>query len=163
MRFIKRVVLFIIAFIMGLYCAIKVLFKPTIKELSSARALSAKHFSMFLLMDRWVFLKQKKKCLDKFFYENGYHTIAIYGVNYIGNALIEELKGTSIIVRYGIDRAQINREDGLKVMNPESNLDNVDVVIVTPVNSFEQIADDISKKIDCPIVSIEEVISYCGQ
>ncbi len=161
MKIMKRIILSVLSFGLGCYCSVKVLLNPTIRELGNARTMSSKHLSMFLLMNRWVFLKQHEKCLDKYFIDNGYYRIAVYGLNYIGNALIEELKGTNIVVEYGIDRSQINREDDLKMVTPEDIFDDVDVIVVTPLNAYEQIADDISKKIYCPIVSIEEIVNYC--
>ena len=38
------------------------------------------------------------------------------------------------------------------------SLEAVDVIVVTPITSFFEIEDELSKKVSCPIISIEDVI-----
>ena len=49
--------------------------------------------------------------------------------------------------------------DGLKIIKPTDSYDEVDVVIITPVHYFAEIAELLNDKVRCPIVSIENVIT----
>ena len=161
MKTIKKILILLGSFVIGSCCTMKFIVKPTIMELKKTRELSTKHLSMFLLMNKWVYIKQHSKSLSLFFYDNSYKRVAIYGMNYMGSTLVEELKSEKITVEYGIDRAQIIRNDNLKIISPDDFFNEVDVVIVTPISAYEEIADSISKKINCPIVSMDEVVLYC--
>ena len=77
----------------------------------------------------------------------------------LGNRLFEELSGSPILVDYGIDRdvcCTIARIDN--VYSPEDDLPEVDVVVITPYSSFDSIRKVQEKKMDCPIVSLEEIV-----
>jgi len=42
---------------------------------------------------------------------------------------------------------------------PTDELPDVDVIVVTADYYFEEIKDKLSKKVDCPIISIGEILS----
>ena len=48
---------------------------------------------------------------------------------------------------------------GIPVVLPTEEVKGVDAVIVTAVAEFDNIYDILKCKVDCPIISIEEVIS----
>ena len=52
----------------------------------------------------WLALKIRKKSLAEYLLERDIHSVAIYGMGYLGELLWEDLKDTSISVAYGIDR-----------------------------------------------------------
>ena len=56
------------------------------------RELAEKHLALFLMMNQWVKVKQEGKNLSCYFEKNGYKKIAIYGMSYAGETLLEELK-----------------------------------------------------------------------
>lgn len=56
-----------------------------------AQGMSKKHLSLFLMMNQWVRIKQEGKNLSSYFEKNGYKNIAVYGMSYAGETLIEEL------------------------------------------------------------------------
>ena len=64
---------------------------------------SDKYEQTLLMTIRWLKVKMENGKLEDYFLQKGYHTIAIYGMNYVGVRLYEELEGTSIKVLYGID------------------------------------------------------------
>ncbi len=74
------------------------------KQLSKKSGMSDKHLALFLMMNQWVRVKQEGKNLSSYFEENGYHKIAVYGMSYAGETLVNELEGTNIEVAYGIDQ-----------------------------------------------------------
>ena len=74
------------------------------KKLEQANAMSSKHLELFKMMNQWVKIKQEGKNLSLYFETNGYKKIAIYGMSYAGETLINELENSSVTVAYGIDR-----------------------------------------------------------
>lgn len=58
-------------------------------------------------MNQWVKIKQEGKNLSEYFEESWYKRIAIYGMNYAGETLVDELKDIGITIAYGIDKTQI--------------------------------------------------------
>lgn len=112
----------------------------------------------YSLLNQWLSLKNEGKSLEKYFIDNGYSTIAIYGMGEMGNRLYEELKRSSITVKYAIDKNAGSAFSELEVYNLEEDLEEVDVVVVTAVFAFEEIYEELSGQVDFPIISLEDVI-----
>ena len=90
--------------------------------------------------------------------ENGYKHIAIYGMHHMGKCLLNELQGSEICVDYAIDKRPENAEDLIKVYLPDEDLPTVDAVVVTAFYYFDEIEDHLDNQLDCPIISIEDII-----
>ena len=73
-------------------------------------------------------------------------------------ALKEELKGTDIEVAYGIDQKADSIFSDINVVSPEYCLDNVDAIVVTAIHFFDEIEEKLSEKVDCPILSLEDIL-----
>lgn len=142
----------------GVMMSNKFIVKPTIDELKKARELASKHLDLYMLMNDWVYVKQHGKNLADFFERNSYKKIAIYGMNYVGKTLVQELEGTSIDVVAGIDKAASDTVGNVKVYTPDNFSAEVDAVVVTPITYFDDIADMMETKVTCPILSIEDII-----
>lgn len=127
---------------------------PRIKELER---LSDKHLMLFLMMNDWVRLSIMSKTVKEYFKRNGYTSVAIYGMSYVGETLNMELAGSDIKVLYAIDR---NTEacNSLEVLNPEDDLPPVDIVVVTAIQSFESIRDSLVDRVKCPVVSLDDIV-----
>ncbi len=113
----------------------------------------------FQLLNHWLEIKNEGKSTVCYFEEMGYHHIAIYGMAELAIRLSEDLKGSSISVDYGIDRdvsCSMARID--KVYSPDDNLPETEAVIVTPYAAFEDIKKNLKMKVNCPIISLEEVV-----
>jgi len=129
-----------------------------IRKTNKLTGLVVKNEQLMLLMAQWMENKRKNKRIESFFEKNGFETIAIYGMSYLGECLYEELKGSeSVRVDYAIDKNPVNTTD-LRICNPDGDLDEVDAIVVTAVYYFDEIADVLWEKVDCPIVSLEDVI-----
>ncbi len=120
--------------------------------------LSDKHLALFLMMNQWVKVKQDGKNLSSYFEQEGYKKIAIYGMHYAGETLVEELMGTGIDVKYGIDKNAEKIFVDFDVVTPDSQLDEVDAVVVSSITFFDEIKDMLSDKVDCPIISLEDIL-----
>lgn len=120
--------------------------------------MSDKHLALFLMMNQWVKVRQEGKTLSEYFERNNYKNIAIYGMSYAGETLVDELKDSRICVKYGIDKkaSRINKEIDLVTM--EDNLQEVDAVVVTAITFFDEIAEKLEERLNCPILSLEDIL-----
>lgn len=123
-----------------------------------AEKLSGKFSAMFHMMNQWVKVKQEGKNLSSFFEKNNYKKVAIYGMGYVGETLLEELKDTGIEVAYGIDRRVFSSHADIRIVPPDGLPGCVDAIVVTAIDSFDEIEEMLSEKVECPIVSIEDIV-----
>ena len=128
-------------------------------ETARARQMSDKHLALFKMMNQWVKVKQEGKNLSTYFENNGYRKIAIYGMSYAGETLIEELRETNTEVAYGIDQNAGRLYAQVDIVTLEDTLKKVDAVVVTAITFFDEIEEKLSKLVDCPIVSLEDILS----
>lgn len=118
-----------------------------------------KFVKYFGLLDRWLWLKLQNRDIKEFFEAKGYKRIAIYGLGEVGSRLYEELSRTSDIrVIYAIDSMAPKKRSPLKVYKPEDVLPDVDVVVVSVDYIYDEIAELLSDKVSCPVISIDDVI-----
>lgn len=127
-------------------------------DVDKCRQMSDKHLSLFLLMNEWMKTKQEGKHIKEYFEKNGYKTVAVYGLSYVGERLLEELKGCDIKIGYAIDKNAASIYSDIDVYEPNDNFPKVDVIIVTAVYFFDEIYNDLVNKVNCPVVSFEDVL-----
>ncbi len=112
--------------------------------------------SYYNLLNQWLCIKQENKSLEKYFMDNSYKTIAIYGMGEMGNRLYEDLKQTNIEVKYAIDK------DGgfgeIDIFDMEDEFPEVDAIVVTAIFDFETIEENLREKVNYDIVSLEDVV-----
>lgn len=120
--------------------------------------MSEKHLALFLMMNQWVKVKQEGKHLADYLEKQGYKSIAIYGMSYAGERLLEELKGSDIEVRYGIDRNAETIYSDIDLVTIEDSLEPVDAIIITSIFFFDEIEEQLSEKVDYPIISLEDIL-----
>lgn len=129
------------------------------KKLMVEKQFSTKHLELYLMMDRWVEVKQKGKNLADYLKQEGYQTIAIYGMSYAGNRLVKELEGTGIEIKYGIDKKADNIHSKIKIYTPKDIMEDVDAVVVTSISFFDEIAEKLEEQFICPIISLDDIIN----
>ncbi len=127
-------------------------------KVNQKQKLSDKHLALFLMMNQWVKIKQEGKNLSSYFEEAGYHEIAIYGMSYAGETLIEELKNSDVKIKYGIDKNADKIYAEFDVVSPDDALIEVDAIVVTSITFFDEIEEHLREKIDCPIISLEDIL-----
>lgn len=127
-------------------------------ELGKKKSMSDKHLALYLMMNQWVKVKQEGKNLASYFEKNGYRKIAIYGMNYVGETLLEELRGSEIQVEYGIDKNGEGLYSEIDIVTPDDSLDEVDAIVVTAITFFDEIEEKLSQKVSCPIISLEDIL-----
>ena len=126
--------------------------------LGRMRRLSDKYQALFLMMNQWVKQKQNGKSLVSYFEKRGYKIIAIYGMSYVGETLVDELKSSKIQIGYGIDQRAHTICSNIEIITMEDPLPDVDVIIVTAIGNFDDIQNKLSVKVCCPIISLEDIL-----
>lgn len=128
------------------------------KEVQKWKDYSNKHLALYKMMCQWVTVKQRGANLADYFEKKGYRRIAIYGMSFAGDTLVGELENTSVKVVYGIDKNAASLYSEVDIVTMEDSLEEVDAVVVTAITFFEEISDALSAKIDCPIISLEDIL-----
>ncbi len=124
----------------------------------SSKQLSEKHLSLFLMMNQWVTIKQEGKSLISYFDKYNYKRIAIYGMSYAGERLLAELNNSDIKVAYGIDKNANGIYTDIEMYTLEDELPKVDMIVVTSIFFFDEIEEKLSLKVNCPIISLEDIV-----
>lgn len=146
------------AMVAGVILGIAITEKKNKKCMMKELLTSNKNYTLFRIMSQWLKVKQKGKNLSEYFELAGYKKIAIYGMGYLGETLLKELSDTKTEVLYGIDQNAASIYAKVDVLSLKDELQSVDVVVVTVINSFEMISENIKKELDCPVISIVDVV-----
>ena len=117
-----------------------------------------KYYKMFRTLYNWIKLKNRNILINEYLQRKGWKQIAIYGMGYIGECLYEELEKTDIMVLYGIDQSARDYKGEICIYRIDEQLEDVDAVIVTFEGEFEIIKKSVHNKIECPIVTIDELL-----
>lgn len=117
-----------------------------------------KFYQMFRFMDNWMNQKIKGNKIEEYLLKNNYRNIAIYGMSYIGQTLINELEGSEICIKYGIDQDSEVYWNTFMIVKPQEVTEDVDAVIVTALSFFDEVKKTLQGKISCPIISLEEIV-----
>ena len=154
----KRKILTLISLLAGTVMAITIVGKTMGKSLSKSNNMSNKHLALFLMMNQWVKVKQEGKGLAEYFEKNGYKRIAVYGMSFAGETLLDELNDTNVEVVYGIDKKVDSIYLDKKILTVEDELEEVDVIVVTAITFFDEIEKTLKNKVECPIISLEDIL-----
>ncbi|MDF2544543.1 MAG: hypothetical protein K0S47_4261 [Herbinix sp.] len=114
--------------------------------------------SYYNMLTRWLELEDNNLAIDKLFKQYGYNKIAIYGMGKIGMRLCNQLRNTDIEIAYVIDQYAKNVLDNICFKDPQDKLDEVDAVIVTIPFAYFEIKNQLTMKLECPIVSLEHIL-----
>lgn len=154
----KKGIISTLSFVCGGAAGISSVWSALSKKTKEAQKYADKHLAIMQVMNQWIINKQEGKSLVTFFEENGYKTIAIYGMSYLGERLEDELRDSGIKVAYAIDKNAENIYADVEVRDPEDAMDEVDAVIVTSVFFFDEIEEQLENVFDCPIISLEDIV-----
>ncbi|MCI8374274.1 MAG: hypothetical protein HFI29_02390 [Lachnospiraceae bacterium] len=154
----KKVILVVVSLLTGIVAGAGAVGKIMGNSLTKSKRLSDKHLALFLMMNQWVKVKQEGKHLTEYFEKNGYKKIAIYGMSYAGETLLDELKDTNVVVAYGIDENADKIYLDVDIVTLEERVEAVDVVVVTAITFFDEIEKKLMERLECPIVSLEDIL-----
>lgn len=129
-----------------------------------ALKLAEKNEQILQIESRWITLKQNGNDVASMLAEKGIYEIAIYGYGVLGRLLLQELKGSSVLVKYIIDNQKLKLEKGAEmpaVIKSSGSLKRVkkmDAIVVTAIADYEEIKQKLEKKTDVKIIHLEELI-----
>lgn len=118
----------------------------------------AKVHQLYMAFDQWLQVRQSGKTLVEYFERHNYKTIAIYGMKELGERLYDELSDSGIEVSYIIDKRAGSIYADVEIVPPEADLEPVDVIVVTALFYFDEVEEALEEKVDCPIVSLEDIL-----
>ncbi len=154
----KKSIVSILSLLTGAAIGGGVVGKKVFQKAQSNKEYSEKHLALFLMMNQWVKVKQEGKQLSTYFEQNHYKKIAIYGMSYAGETLVDELKDTAIEVAYGIDQRADSLFADIDIVSIDDLQNDVDAIVVTAITFFDEIEEKLSEKVECPIISLEDVL-----
>lgn len=154
----KKQIISILSGLTGAAIGAIVMGKASSTESNKKKELSDKHLALFMMMNQWVRVKQEGKSVVDYLKQHNFTTIAVYGMSYAGERLVEEVKGSEIEVAYGIDKNAGGIYADIEVVTPDEHLEEVDAVIVTSIFFMDEIERDLSAKLSCPILSLEDIL-----
>lgn len=128
------------------------------KKMKEMTQKAAKVHELYMAFDQWLRIRQEGKTLVEYFISHNYGTVAIYGMKELGERLYDELEGTDITVSYIIDKNANAIYADVNVITPYEELKPVDVIVVTAVYYFDEIEEMLSEKVNCPIISLEDIL-----
>lgn len=147
------------AFILGTILEVIAVNEVKKKRLAGLRKERDKFSDFYQLGSHWLEIKNLGKSTASYFKEMNYKKIAIYGMGEFANRLSEDLAKSGVEVAYGIDRDVCNAPVRIEaVYTLEDELPMVDAIVVTPFYAMEDIQKALKTKIDCPVISLEEVV-----
>lgn len=113
---------------------------------------------LYLMLSRWWYEKNLGFNIAEKILELGYNSIAIYGMSLCGIILMQELKDSGVKVNYGIDRNATMIFTDIPVYLPDEMLRPVDLVVVTCIDCYDQVVDQMKNKLNTEYKSIEDIV-----
>ena len=80
----------------------------------------------------------------------------------LGLRLIDELKGTSVRILYGIDKNAERIKHDLDIYTPGDHFPKADVIVVTAIHYFPEIQKDLNIVCNYPVISLKDVVESVG-
>ncbi len=128
------------------------------KKYTQKEEFGKKMFEFYNLLIDWLTLKQEGQALTDYFAKNNYKVVAIYGMKELGERLVAELADSKIEVKYVIDKNINGIDCDYEVLTPDAVLPEVDAIVVTAITFFDEIEKNLSSKVNCPVISLEDVV-----
>ena len=130
-----------------------------VNEKSETEYKAEKFHSYFLIMDKWMSLREQQLHLADYLKKYHYNEVAVYGAGVLGKHLITELLEDGITVRYAIDKRDGISCSGIRVCKLCSQMEPVDAIIVTALQEYDDIWREIHEKgVTASVISLKEII-----
>ena len=120
-----------------------------------------KYKKYYGILNQWLYIKEDNILISQYFERKNWLHVAIYGFMALGNHLLCELGKTDVKVEIIIDRRNELVCPGVRIIGPDEDIPDVDVVVVTPVYDYDDIKKTLESKTKAKIISIEDLINEC--
>lgn len=156
----KKGITTILAALMGAAAGAGTLNYQKVKQHEKDCAVIKKNDAILKMFNQWLIIKQQGKSIADYLKENGYQKVAIYGMSYAGERLLDDLVGRGIEVVYVVDQKadRMFADVDLVTKDQIDRQKKIDTVIVTAIYFFDDIEEELSEIIQCPIISLEDII-----
>ena len=111
------------------------------------------------IMNMMLKIISSKRRFTEYFQSLKIHSIAVYGMGYLGERFVEVLVEEGFDIKFAIDK-NIDYSARIRIIKPEEDFDVTDAIIVTPVHLLNEIKASLEIKVSCRIISLEEVVEY---
>ena len=128
------------------------------KEICNLKVSIQRQREYWMILDQWMVAIEKGIVQDQYLIDNGFQTIAIYGMGMLGKHLFNQLQDKKIKIAYLIDCNKIQVSHNIHTYVIEDNLPDCDLIIVTVMYNFDQIKNKLQKKTNARIMSLNEYI-----
>ncbi len=125
--------------------------------------MSDKNSELQVIIQRWLNVKLEKKNFDRVLHQRQIHSIAIYGMSYLGWCLYTELENSETEVSYIIDRAMRDGDEIFKVRRLGETLPRVDAVIVTVLGDTRNLCNVIKEQYNYPVYTMKQILDWCEE
>ena len=111
-------------------------------------------------MDMWMQNREKNKSIGCYLNGKNIKKIGIYGYGMLGRHLVYELKEAGLEDVWIADRRDNISQDFYSFINlaKGDSIPQTELVIVTALGNMEEIENMLRYKVDCPIVSLDEIV-----
>lgn len=157
----KKIIAIITGF-MGAALGAGLVYKVENDKIKKINEVNHKDNEILKLFTKWMKMRQEGKSIADYLIGHGYKTVAIYGMHYLGECLLKELKDSDIDVKYAIDRNAKKLFADVDIITLDDNLGQVDAIIVTAFHFFDDIEKEISDIVDYPVLSLEDIVYDMG-
>ena len=110
------------------------------------------------VLEKWLKKKMEGRNLSEYFLAHNIKKIAIYGMAVLGKRLVDELKGTEIEIRYFLDNNKGAHYMKLERKNIDYKVDDVDAVVITPIQCYEEICRNLKVSDEIHMISLQEIM-----
>lgn len=110
----------------------------------------------YTLSDKWLATKIEGNSLNSVLMKNGYRKIGIYGMSKMGQCLYYDLTKSGCEVIYVTDQRSMPHFECFVPVDNE--FPDADLLIISVMSEFVQIKEKLTSKVDCPIMSLEELL-----
>lgn len=129
------------------------------QQIQTANSSLERKNDFYLFMRNWVELHQSGMNIADKLQQEEILTVAIYGAGKHGIMLYHELKASKVKVAYWIDKNQgAETIEECPVMGVDTELPEVDAVIVTPYREFQAIESILKEKTKAKIIPLDRLV-----
>ena len=118
--------------------------------------------NLYNMMLSWISMYQENRTFDDYFSWRKIRNIAVYGNGPIGQRFVKEMEEMDTKVSYIIDKKADAMVSKIPVFTLQQECQPVDAIVVTVLDGFDEIAEEIQKKYNYPIIPLDEVIYGCN-
>lgn len=130
------------------------------KGISTGTEIELSKYKQFTrVLNQWMSVNLKTNGIAEFLVKNGYSHIAIYGYGLLGKTLYRELEHSDCRVVYIVDKNENLTADDVEVYHNTYNMKKVDVVIITALSYYEEIASEIKTRSGLASLSLDFVLN----